>query len=265
MLYKETPMKNDEFMPKKKIVGYCRVSTLEQKKKGYGIDIQAREVKKFAKNNGIAVDRIFKDEAVSGLEEARQELNVLLDLCEKGEIKAVIFPSTDRTARSVRISENLYYALNKHNVRIYFTDMPYYDADNYSDVMVRQIKEVVAEGNRNAIVDRLKKGRQERVRKGRPPGGTVPYGYRRKNKKWVLFHPEISIVTTIYDLIRKGEKAVNIAKILNEQGHRRRNGREWTARQVAEIMGRKELYEKGIVHYGEIMGQNKKLIILTDD
>ncbi len=54
-------------------------------------------------------------------------------------------------------------------------------------------------------------------------------------------------------------------KILNEQGHRRRNGREWTARQVAEIMGRKELYEKGIVHYGEIMGQNKKLIILADD
>ncbi len=145
-------------MNHKKIVGYCRVSTLEQKKKGFGLDIQVREIEKFAKDNQITVDRIFKDEAVSGLDEARQELDILLNLCQRGEVKAVIFPSTDRTARSVRLSENLYYELNKYGVRFYFADMPYYDPDNYSDVMVRQIKEVIAEGNRNAISGKAKKG-----------------------------------------------------------------------------------------------------------
>jgi site-specific DNA recombinase len=252
-------------MPKKKIVGYCRVSTLEQKKKGFGIDVQVREIQKFARDNGITIDRIFKDEAVSGLEEARRELDILLNLCQKGEVKAVIFPSTDRTARSVRISENLYYELNKNNVRIYFADMPYYDHDNYGDVMVRQIKEVIAEGNRNAIVDRLKKGREERIRKGKPPGGTVPYGYHRRRKKWLVYSSEAAIIRLIFDLHQNNEKPLRIAQILNNQGLKRRNGKGWTARQVAEILGRKELYKQGIFHYGEVKGQNKKLVILDID
>jgi len=253
-------------MEKKKIVGYCRVSTKEQKKKGFGLAIQVREIERFAKGNNIVIDRIFKDKAVSGLKEARKELDILLNLCRKGEVKAVIFPSTDRTARSVRLSENLYYELNRCNVRIYFADMPFYDPDNYSDIMARQIKEVFAEGNRNVIVDRLKKGRQERTRKGKPPGGTVPYGYdTRKNKRWKVNYYEAGIVLLIFELGRCEEKPFKIAQILNEQGLKRRNGREWTGRQVRQILNRRDLYQAGIIHYGEVRGQNKKLIILDND
>jgi len=35
-------------MEKERIVAYCRVSTLEQKKRGYGIDIQMREIRNYA-------------------------------------------------------------------------------------------------------------------------------------------------------------------------------------------------------------------------
>jgi DNA invertase Pin-like site-specific DNA recombinase len=34
-------------------VAYCRVSTLEQKKKGYGIEIQVRDVTLFAQAQGL--------------------------------------------------------------------------------------------------------------------------------------------------------------------------------------------------------------------
>ncbi len=145
------------------------------------------------------------------------------------------------------------------------TDMPYYDHDNYGDVMVRQIKEVIAEGNRNAIVDRLKKAREERVRKGQPPGGTVPYGYVRKNKKWRVIESEASIVRLIFELSHMGETPHKIAIILNNQGIRRRNKKEWTRQQIAEVMKREELYQQGVFHYGKVKGQNKKLVILIDD
>ena len=246
-------------------MGYCRVSTLEQKKRGFGLDIQVREIKKFAKDYGITVDHIFKDEAVSGVEENREDLQNLLNLCRKGEVKAVIFPSTDRTARSVRIAENLYDELSTYNVRIYLIDMPNYDPDNHNDVFVRQIKEVVAEKERKDIVKKLKKGRQERIRKGKPPGGTVPFGYKRRNKKLTPAPLEKDIVCLIYELAQNGEKPFKIALILNEQGLRRRNKKEWTGQRVAEILQHKELYQKGIIHYGEVAGQNKKLIILEDD
>jgi site-specific DNA recombinase len=44
-------------MEKKRIVAaYCRVSTLEQKKRGYGIDIQMRDIEKYAEIFGLDVE-----------------------------------------------------------------------------------------------------------------------------------------------------------------------------------------------------------------
>ncbi len=253
-------------MDKNLIVGYCRVSTKEQKKKGYGIKIQERDIKKFAQNNNIEVDYIYKDKAVSGIEESRKELDKLLNYAKRGKLKSVIFPSVDRTARSVRLSENIYYELSKYGVRVYFVNMPYYNPDNDDDVFSRQINEVVAEKNRKNIIKQLEKGRQERVRKGKPPGGTVPYGYdTRKNRRWKLVPWEVGLVRLIFGLAQNHENPFKIAKILNEQGFKMRNGKNWTGQQVIDILSRKELYKEGIIHYGGVKGQNKKLIILTDD
>jgi len=251
-------------MLSKKIVGYARVSTLEQKKNGFGMDIQIREIERFAKENNLKIDRIFKDEAISGLEEKREELDLLMEECSKKLIKAVIFPSTDRTARSVRLSENLYYELSKDNVRLYFTDMPFYDHDNHGDVMVRQMKEVIAEGNRNEIVNRLRKGREERIRKGKTPGGTVPYGYIRESKEFKIALDEAKVIKTIF---KKSEvyNSNKIAEIINKKGYKRRNGGEWTQRQVWAILHRQELYKEGIIKYGGVTGTNKKLIIIKDN
>jgi len=60
--------------------------------------------------------------------------------------------------------------------------MPNYDGSDRKDILIRQIREAIAEENRKEIIDRLKKGREERVRKGKMAGGTLPYGYSRINK-----------------------------------------------------------------------------------
>jgi len=54
------------------IVGYCRVSTLEQKRRGFGIDIQIRDVTLFAERQRLFVDPFYKDEAQSGIAEHRR-------------------------------------------------------------------------------------------------------------------------------------------------------------------------------------------------
>ena len=53
------------------VVAYCRASTLEQKRRGYGIDIQVRDIKAFADRQGLFVKRFYKDEAESGVNEDR--------------------------------------------------------------------------------------------------------------------------------------------------------------------------------------------------
>src|SRR5689334_415905 len=161
------------------VAAYCRVSTLEQKKKGLGMDIQVRDVTAFAEAQHLVIDRFYRDEAQSGAAENRKQLNSLLRACERGEITTVIIPALDRLSRNVRIAENLFYRFDELGIDVRIVEMPGYDGKNRRDVLLRQIREAIAEDNRKEIIERLWKGRQERVRKGNTPGGNAPYGYRR--------------------------------------------------------------------------------------
>src|SRR5439155_27073033 len=93
----------------KLVVAYCRVSTLEQHKNGYGIDIQIRDVGRFAEGQGLKVCRFYRDEGESGILENRRALRLLLRDCRKGRVETLIIPSLDRLSRELRLSENLFW------------------------------------------------------------------------------------------------------------------------------------------------------------
>ncbi|CAG0943599.1 Transposon gamma-delta resolvase [Candidatus Brocadiaceae bacterium] len=247
---------------KKIVVAYCRVSTLEQKKKGYGIDIQIRDASLFAERNGLLVERFYKDEAVSGVKEDRKELRRLMKACKTGKVGVLILPSLDRLSREVRISENLFYEFKKLGVKVLIADMPQYNGES-KDVLIRQILAAVAEENRRGIIDRLLKGRQERVRKGRFPGGNLPYGYMRNNRSVIINPTEAECIRLIFSLALGGCKGQKIADELNSRGYVLRNGKNWSQRQVCRILHRKDLYQHGLIRYGEILGEIEIQVILA--
>src|SRR5713101_1183156 len=217
------------------VVAYCRVSTLEQKRRGYGIDIQVRDVQAFAERQGLFVVRVYRDEAESGVKEDRRQLRRLLRDCRAGRVGSVILPSLDRLSRDVRIAENLFHEFATVRVEVLIADMPTYNSKDRKDVLIRQIREAIAEENRKDIIERLWKGRQERVRRGLPPGGNVPYGYRRIAKVLVIDPAEATIVRTVFELAERGETPSAIARILSAKGLGRRNGNPWTQRRMAAI------------------------------
>lgn len=247
---------------KKRVVAYCRVSTLEQKKKGYGIDIQIRDATLCAERHGLLVERFYKDEGVSGIKEERKELNQLMRDGKAGRIGVVILPTLDRLSREVRIAENLFYEFKKLDIRILIADMPQYNGER-KDVLIRQILEAIAEENRREIIERLWKGRQERARKGLFPGGNLPYGYARHKKAVVVNGQEAEIVRQIYALAAEAQTEQEVADELNRKGHARRNGKPWTQRQVCRILRREDLYRGGALKYGEVKGCNNQLILLS--
>jgi len=244
------------------VVAYCRVSTLEQQKKGYGIDIQMRDIRRYAEVFRLPVDDFYIDEARSGISERREALNKLVRDCKSGKVSAIIVPSLDRLSRDLRMTENLLHNFQKHGVRVFIADMPHYDGSNRRDVLIRQIKEAIAEENRKEIIERLKKGREERVRKGLMAGGTLPYGYTRQGKKIKHDLLEMEVVKLIFQFKEQNNNSGRqIADRLNENGYRRRNSSPWTQRQVSAILNRVNLYQKGIIKYGETIGKNEALII----
>src|SRR5205823_8310258 len=214
----------------KAVAAYVRVSTIEQKKKGLGVKVQTHDVKEFAKRCGIVIHRIYKDEAESGMLEHRTQLKKLLQACEKGKIGALIIPSLDRLSRDVRIAENLFWKFDQWGVQVLIADMPTYNPRNRRDVLIRQIREAIAEDGRKEIIERLWKGRQERTRQGKTPGGNVRYGFRRRNKKLVVHPGEAEIVRLVFYLLDAGLSHSSVASALHAQGFTRRNGSEWTSR-----------------------------------
>jgi site-specific DNA recombinase len=246
------------------VVAYCRVSTLEQKRRGFGIEIQARDVTVFAAREGLFVERFYKDEAQSGVAEKRRALRRLLRDCRRGLVGTVVLPSLDRLSRNVRLAENLFYEFEQLGVRVLIADMPTYNGDNRKDVLVRQIREAIAEDNRNDIIERLLKGRQERVRRGLAPGGNVAYGYRRDGKRIVLDTLEADIVRVIFRLVDQGLSGSAMAATLNVRELSRRNGLPWTQRQVAAVVARRSLYGRGAVRYGDVEGVNKNLVLMSE-
>src|SRR2546430_1148015 len=113
---------------KKPAVAYCRVSTLEQKRRGYGIDIQIRDVTLFAERQGLFIGRFYKDEAESGAAEDRKELRKLLRDCRARRIGTVILPSHDRLSREVRLAENFFYEFGRLHVEVLIADIPTYNS-----------------------------------------------------------------------------------------------------------------------------------------
>ncbi len=226
------------------------------------MDIQIRDVTSFAETQRLAIDRFYRDEAQSGAAEHRKQLRKLLRACERGEIGAVIIPALDRLSRNVRIAENLFHQFEQLEVRVLIADMPNYDGRNRRDVLLRQIREAIAEENRKDIIERLWKGRQERVRKGKSPGGNVPYGYRREGKQWVIAQGESEIVRSVFRLADSGCTAPDISSHLNTNGFVRRNSLPWTSRQVHDMISRRHLYENGTIRYGEVESSDVRLVLL---
>jgi site-specific DNA recombinase len=249
----------------KSAVAYCRVSTLEQKRRGQGIEIQIRDVAAFAERQGLFVERFYRDEGESGVKRDRTALKRLLRDCRGGRVDLVIIPSLDRLSRNVRLAENLFHELGKLGVEVMIADMPTYNGKDRKDVLIRQIREAIAEENRKDIIERLWKGRQERVRRGLPPGGNVPYGYRRDGKGFVRDEAEMEVVRVIFELAESGEPSSRIIRVLTERGRARRNGTGWTPRQVTAVLGRGDLYKEGMLRYGEARGQNKSLALIGSE
>jgi site-specific DNA recombinase len=147
-------------------------------------------------------------------------------------------------------------------IQVLIADMPNYNAADRRDVLIRQIRAAIAEENRKDIIEKLWKGRQERTRRGEWPGGTVPYGFYRENKKLVTHPVENAIVLQIFGLADDGLSSNRICRQLNATGSRRRNGAEWTARQVRSILANREFYETGRIRYGEVCSINERLILI---
>ncbi|MFQ6065680.1 MAG: recombinase family protein [bacterium] len=82
-----------------KAIGYVRVSTQEQKRKGLSLEAQENRIRKYANLHHLSLAEVVKDEGKSGRDLNREGLQKVVALCEKRKVEHLIVYKMDRLTR----------------------------------------------------------------------------------------------------------------------------------------------------------------------
>jgi site-specific DNA recombinase len=157
---------------------YVRVSTARQAQ-AQTVDQQLDrlQVHLQAQNTTLDDSAIFRDDGQSGATLNRPGLDRLRDAVRAGEIDRVLITDPDRLSRNYVQMMIVLQELERFGCEVTFLDRPI--GRDPHDQLLLQIRGAVAEYERTLIAERMRRGRQMRLRAGSLlPWTRAPYGYR---------------------------------------------------------------------------------------
>lgn len=238
-----------------KLIGYIRVSGAGQVVDGYGLDVQEKAIRSWARTHGHRLVAVHRDEGVSGTKDAvdREGLSAaLLDLSE-GRGEGLLIPKLDRLARALTVQEATLAVVWRAGGRVFTADSGEVLQDDPDDPMrtaLRQVVGVFAELDRRMIVKRMRDGRAAKAETGRKAVGAYAYGTRGegrgRDRDAAPDEGEQLAVKRIADLREAGESYRAVAAVLDAEGLRPRRAEKWSAAAVRNV----DLRAKGVVSGG---------------
>jgi len=181
---------------------YARVSSGKQKREET-IESQIRLLKDYVKKEGwqLLPEHVFCDDGISGTRLDRPSMDRLRDVAQGGEIDAVIIHSPDRLARVYAHQWLLIEEFEKADVKVIFLQNPF--GDTPQGKLLAQMQGVIAEYERAQILERTRRGKMEKARKGLYiPWAYHCYGYTYIPKRNDM-PPNVEINEEEAEIVRK--------------------------------------------------------------
>lgn len=157
---------------------YVRVSTQRQAQ-AQTIEQQLERLRAYIRSQGWepTLEHIFRDDGYSGASLNRPGLDRLRDAVRAAEVDRVLITDPDRLARNYVHQMVLLEELEREGCQVLFLDRPM--SQDPHDHLLLQIRGAVAEYERTLIAERMRRGRQMKLRAGSLlPWTRPPYGYR---------------------------------------------------------------------------------------
>jgi site-specific DNA recombinase len=157
---------------------YVRVSTTRQQQT-QTIEQQLTRLQALVATHSdwqLDLTHIYRDDGYSGAKLNRPGLDCLRDHARAAQFTHVLVTAPDRLARNYVHQVLLIDELSQLGCTVEFVDRPM--SDDPHDQLLLQIRGAVAEYERTLIADRMRRGRQARMRSGQLlPWTKAPYGY----------------------------------------------------------------------------------------
>ncbi len=247
-----TPITEETTQPEQKqrrAALYLRVSTDEQAKEGFSLELQEEKGRGYCKlhEHALAEKHIYKDD-ISGTFEAerRPGLGMLFEAARNGEFDVVVIYKIDRLARSLLVLKNTIHELEKLGIGLKSV-MEQFDTQTPIGRTNVNILGTFAEFERDQIRDRTMGGRMRAMEMGRWVGIT-PYGYTKdkETRKLVVNEKEARVVRKIYGWLvneqlslREVERRMNRLKIpapFSSKITKRETQNYWHKRTIGRIL-----------------------------
>jgi site-specific DNA recombinase len=224
----------------KKAAIYARVST-EKQEKEKTIESQLAELREICKRDCVEIVREYVDNGFSGATLARPALDRLRDDASKGLFEIVYIYSPDRLARKYVYQVLVLEELKQKGIKVKFLDKPV--TDNPEDQLLLGIQGLIAEYERIKIIERLRRGKLHKARKGEIQGGLPPYGYdyipktKGKCAHYKVNEKEAEVVKLIFSLYLELRSIAKVIKELAKRKIKTRKGSSyWSKKTIHRIL-----------------------------
>lgn len=236
-------------MPDIKFVALARVSSREQEREGFSLEVQENALRAYAEKQGGTIDKMFRIAETASKRDQRKAFKELLVYAQKhaAKVSAVLFYKVDRAARNIFDFVEIERLEFEYGVPAIYVAQPT-DRTPAGRLQRRILADMATFYVEQQSVD-IREGMQRRVQNGFFPG-YAPYGYKnvRVDGRGVVVveASEAAIVRQIFAWYAEGRVTMEILRD-------RLFAKEMYFSKTSQKFGRTKLYD--ILHDRSYIGE----------
>lgn len=218
------------------VVGYARVSTLEQAREGLSLEAQQGKLRSYAQLYGLDLVGICTDAGASGATLERPGLVEALQTLTRGTAAGLVVVKLDRLTRSIRDLATLMESYFQRFSLMAVDDR--IDTASASGRLLLHILMAVSQWEREVIGERTRDALAEKKRRGERVSRYAPYGYGLEGSgpHLTISRHEQAAIRMARDLHRTGLSLRQVAWHLEQAGYVGRQGQRYSATAIRRLV-----------------------------
>ncbi len=236
---------------------------MQAEKEFSSCEAQEEKIKSFvASQNNWQVSKVYSDAGYSGANINRPALQELFSDLKKEKIDIVLSYKIDRLTRSPKDFYQLIEFFEQSKID-FISITERFDTSTPSGRLLRNIMLTFAQFERELTSERTKDKLFERAKKGFWNGGSVPFGYKRKNKKLVINKKEAEEIKSIFETYLETGFIGKVYDFLKEKGIKDRQGKIFSTSFLARIL--RNITYTGKIKYADKIYQGIHQPIISEE